>query len=123
MASNERLNAFIRDSFRSVWTLELLLLLRRAPAESWRRDQLVAALRASDAIVAKGLESLLASGLILVEAGGAARYAPANAELARLVDDAAAMYAVKPDAVRRLIVASSGSGLAAFSDAFRLRRD
>jgi len=74
-------------------------------------------------VVAAGLESLLAGGLILLEDDRRARYGPAGADLARLVDETERLYAMKPDAVRRLIVLSQGSAVSAFADAFRLRRD
>ena len=57
MASKDELSRFIRSSFRSVWSLELLLLLKRE-RRTWTHAELVAALRASDLIVGQGLEAL-----------------------------------------------------------------
>ncbi len=121
--SDQDIAGFIRSSFRSVWTLELLLHLARAPDRSWTADELVGSLRASDAIVARGLETLLASGLIIVDEAAGARFRPASPDLAALADGAARLYAQRPDAVRRLIVGASEDSLSAFADAFRLRRD
>jgi hypothetical protein len=119
----EQLSAFIRSSFRSVWSLELLLLLKRSP-RLWPRDEIVAALRASDLVVAQSVESLTAGGLLTVDGDGRAAYSPASPGLAAMADAAEAYYARSPDAVRRLIVgAASGGGIAAFADAFRLRKD
>lgn len=114
---------FIRSHFRSVWSLELLLHLRREPDRLWSREDLVDRLRASHSVIASSLEALLAGGLIVVEDDGAARYRAAHADLERSVADVEALYAKKPDAVRRLIVQSMGGGVSAFADAFRLRRD
>ena len=114
---------FIRSHFRSVWSLELLLHLRRNPDRFWSTAELVDVLRASEAVVATGVETLLAGGLIVVENGGAARYSPARPDLDKRVAETEALYARKPDAVRRLIVLSTNSGVAAFADAFRLWRD
>jgi len=114
---------FLRDTFRSVWSLELMLHLERAPKRGFQAAELVEALRASQAIVDQSLGALLAAGLIVVEEDGAARYAPANARLAELAADARAMYASRPDAVRRIIVSGAASGATAFADAFRFRRD
>jgi hypothetical protein len=122
MASEDEIANFIRSSFRSVWTLELLLLLKRDP-RSWPRDAIVAALRASDLIVAQGLDALTAAGLAIVDEGGNAAYRPASPAAAALVDGAEALYARSPDAVRRLIVGAFADPLAAFADAFRLRKD
>lgn len=123
MPSDQELAGFIRSSFRSVWTLELLLYLKQRQDRAVSRADLVTGLRASDAIVSNGMDSLLAAGLILVEEDGAARYRPAGADLEALADGAETLYAQRPDAVRRLIVGRADDGVAAFADAFRLRRD
>jgi hypothetical protein len=84
---------------------------------------MVVALRASDLVVTQSVNALGAAGLVLVEADGSARYAPANAELAVLAEGAIALYATSPDAVRRMIVAAANPSISAFADAFRLRKD
>ena len=114
---------FIRSSFRSVWSLELLLLLKSEPERSWAHAEIVERLRASDVVVHQGVASLVAGALVIVEEGGAARYAPATGEIDRLADAAEQLYARKPDHVRRQIVAVGHNQLTAFADAFRLRRD
>jgi len=123
MPDNAETHAFIRDSFRSVWSLELLLLLESDPQRAWPHAELVERLRGSDLVVQQSVASLVAGGLVLAEADGAVRYAPASADLERLVIAAGDLYAKKPDAVRRLIVSASHGQLAAFADAFRLRKD
>ena len=110
---------FIGSSFRSVWALELLLVLRTEP-RSWSRAELVSTLRASDLVVAKSLESLAAAGLIALE-GETARYLPASKDIAQQVKELEKLYAARPDAVRRAIVSASASGATAFADAFKLR--
>jgi hypothetical protein len=121
MASKDEVAGFIRSNFRSVWSLELLLLLRRE-ARLWPHEQLVTALRASDLVVTQGLKTLCIAGLVTVDEHGAGIYSPLPGTEA-LVDGAAALYASSPDAVRRLIVDRKTSGLAAFADAFRLRKE
>jgi hypothetical protein len=123
MPANADLAAFIRDHFRSVWTLELLLFLKENASTSWPSEALVQALRASDAIVSKSLDVLLAGGLIVSDSEGRVQYAPVTADLGKLVEETQLLYARKPDAVRRLIVSSAGAGLSAFAESFRLRRD
>lgn len=120
---DQKTRSFLGASFRSVWTLELLLQLRSDPDHAFPKSELVAQLRASEAVVARGSAELLAAGLIVEEADGQVRYAPGSAELAKCVDDAVALYRSKPDAVRRLIVAGASRDLAAFADAFRLKGD
>ncbi len=121
MPNKSDVTRFIRASFRSVWSLELLCLLRRDPDRTWSHDEMVTALRGSDLVVRQSLDALLAVGLVVAEDDGSARYQPVAADLDGLVAAAEALYVRSPDAVRRMIV--GGRDLAAFSDAFRLRRD
>ena len=118
---------FITSTFRSVWSLELLLHLRRARETSFRQEELVGRLRASESVVSRSIDALQAAGLIVEEDNGTVRYAPASEDLDRSVGEVERLYAVKPDTVRRTIVSGAGrgvsSGLAAFADAFRLKGD
>lgn len=123
MASEDEISSFIRATFRSVWALELLGFLRQNRDHAHSHDEMVTGLRGSDLVVTQSLKSLAAAGLVLVEADQSARYSPATGELDRLVEQAEALYARSPDAVRRAIVAASNPGITAFADAFRLRKD
>lgn len=122
MASEDEIASFIRSSFRSVWSLELLLLLKRE-ARPWPREEIVVALRASELIVAQGLDALTAAGLVVLDETGKATFRPASPDAAALVDGAESLYSRSPDAVRRLIVGTFANPLTAFADAFRLRKD
>lgn len=123
MPSKQEVSSFIRATFRSVWSLELLLFLKNHGDRSWSGFDLVTALRGSDVIVSQSVDSLVAAGLVSADAEGAARYSPASDDLRRLVDGTERMYAKSPDAVRRMIIASANEGLTAFADAFKLRKD
>lgn len=123
MSTNPELASFINGTFRSVWALELLVFLKKHGDRAWPRSELVEALRASDAVISGSVDSLLAAGLIVLGEDGAARYGPANAALEGCAEATAALYAQRPDAVRRMIIQASSGGLAAFADAFRLRKD
>jgi len=112
---------FIGSSFRSVWSLELLLLIRCEP-RSWSRSELISTLRASELVVNKAVDELLAAGLLSIEGDGV-RYLPASDAIARHVEAVKKLYSARPDAVRRAIVSSTASGATAFADAFRLRKD
>ena len=79
-------------------------------------------MRASELVVSKALEGLVAGGLASVERGGVV-YMPINQQVARCVNQLEELYLVRPDAVRRAIVSASSSGASAFADAFKLRRD
>jgi len=123
MSGKHEVTRFIRSTFRSVWALEMLCLLRKHADRGWTEAEIVAALRASDLIVHQSLSALTAAGLVTVSGEGQVRYQPATPALDTLVDAAERLYARSPDAVRRLIVASATGDLAAFADAFRFRRD
>ncbi len=123
MSADQELNLFIRSTFRSIWSLELMLFLLRHRERAWSRAELVAALRGSESVVGQSLEALTAAGLVDVEENGAARFLPAAPDLERQAQATAALYARGPDAVRRTIVSSANAGLAAFANAFRLRKD
>jgi hypothetical protein len=119
LSSREQVAEFIRSSFRSVWSLELLLLLKRE-LRPWTISEIVAALRASELVVSKCIQSLTSAGLVSPDSDNSASYRPANDQLDRLVGEVEALYARQPDAVRRLIVASSsGFSLTDFANAFR----
>lgn len=121
MTSNDDLSRFIISSFPSVWTLELLLLLKREP-RPWAREELIGVLRGSELVVSQALDSLVAGGLATITDEGA-MYVPTSDSVADCVDKTQELYALKPDKVRRMIVTSSASGITAFADAFRLRKD
>ena len=120
-SSDEDVLRFIAASFPSIWTLELLLTLR-AERRTWTREQLVTALRASDLVVSRALDALLAAGLASMDHDGA-RYAPVNRDVDECMDRAEQLYRARPNAVRRTIIAATTSSAAAFANAFRLRRD
>jgi len=119
--TDDELLSFIASSFRSVWTLELLLLLKSQP-QAWPRADLVTALRASELVVSRALDELVAAGVVSMDKE-VASYTPANVELAECIDRVEQLYRTKPNAVRRAIIAASSSSAAAFANAFKLRGD
>src|SRR5690606_18513297 len=108
---------------RSVWALEVLMFLEaRAPA-AFSREELITALRISDAVVTQSVENLSAAGLAMVDQEGCVSIHEGSEKQMDLVRGAIDFYRRSPDKVRRLIVAQSTPGVAAFADAFKLRRD
>jgi len=112
---------FIGSSFRSIWALELLLILKRE-RRPWSHSELIETTRSSDLVVSKALAGLVSAGLAVDESEGA-MYMPINEDVSRCVDQLEQLYATRPDAVRRAIVSATSSGVTAFADAFRLRKD
>ena len=118
--SDDDILQFIAASFPSVWALELVLVLRRE-RRLWMIAEMVDALRASELVVSRALEALVAAGLASLEGGGAV-YLPVTSNADKSVDGAVQLYRRRPNAVRRAIIAASTSSAAAFANAFRVRR-
>lgn len=120
MAANDELVAFIRAHIKSVWTLELLCILKADPERRWSSDALVAELRGSAALVSGGLRLLEDAGIVLSEEAGLYRYQTASATIAGLCEALVSEYRARPVAITN-IIASSADKLQILADAFRLR--
>lgn len=123
MPKQAHLESFIANSFRSVWALDLLTYLAANAGRFFAPDDLVAALRASDAVVSQSAENLTVAGLAIIDDEGRIGYHEASGEQGALVREAIEYYGRSPDKVRRLIVAQVNPGVTAFADAFKLRKD
>jgi hypothetical protein len=123
MSNDADTMAFIRATFGSIWSLELLLILKRRPDHDWSRSELIAGLSASDQVLDRGTADLLAAGLIVNGAEQCIRYAPRSVALDKLAGDAARLFGARPTMVRRLIVTGETDPVTRFADAFRIRRD
>ena len=118
--TDQELLGFISGSIRSVWGLELLLLLKRQPERAWASEELVRELRASTMVVDESLEVFRAAGLVMCEDDGRCTYAPASPVLAQLCDDLEKAYRERPVAIVNAI-ASRRDKIQSFADAFRLK--
>jgi predicted transcriptional regulator len=112
---------FAASSITSVWALELLLLMKKAP-RAWRIDELIAQLRGSEAAIAEALQRLQSAGLV-AEAEGGHRYSPASPDKENFANDLEELYRVKPVAVVSAIAKAPNVKLQILSDAFRLKKD
>jgi riboflavin biosynthesis pyrimidine reductase len=121
MPLNNEVTAFVGSVFGSIWSLELLLILQSRPDHAWGSEELIAALRGSELVLARSSADLLAANLIETN-GTTYRYAPASAELGAMVKRLASLYASRPAVVRRLIVGGGEDLATRFADAFRFRR-
>ena len=110
--------AFIRRNLKSVWALELLLLLRADRERGWTTAELVGELRASDSLVARILEDFRRHGLVGDEGGW--RYA-AKAADAELCDQIEALYRERPMTLIKAI-STPPDRLQALADAFRIKK-
>lgn len=123
MATDRDIEQFICDSFASIWDLELLTVILQDPDRAQTADELVERMRASELVVARGSESLVAAGMASIDADGRLRFQPVNADVAKRAREASDFYSRFPGRARRLMIARQSPGLTAFADAFRLRKD
>lgn len=117
---DQDLFGFIREQLRSVWALELLLLMRRQADRSWSPQELVDELRASAPLVSDNLASFERAGLVVHDEAGRFTYSPAAPLLGSLCDQLDAVYRERPVTVINAIVAPPDK-LQALADAFRIR--
>ena len=121
MSDDPELASFVREHMRSVWAVELLLLLRREPDRRWSPERLVAELRASANLVHDNLAAFERGGLAGDDGDGEWRYMPASPVLDDLAARLEAAYRQRPVSIINLIARPDPvQGLA---DAFKWRGD
>lgn len=120
MPIERQLPDLIRAHLTSVWSLELLILLRERRNDGWSVQGLTDELRASTSIVASSLQSFERSGLVTHDGEGRYRYTPASTLLEAFGDMVAQQYRERPVAVINLIVAPEDR-IQQLADAFRFR--
>lgn len=116
----KELTAFIRSSIRSVWALELLLLMRAGGDRAWTIDDLVRDLRASIPLVSEILRGLIGADLVRDD-GDTFSYAPASSTLEARCAELERAYRERPVAIVNLIVAPADDSVQGFADAFRFK--
>jgi hypothetical protein len=112
---------FVRSSIGSVWALEVLMLLRREPARSWRLDELVSELRSSPAAIAGASLLLEGAGLLVKTGEHSFRYQPASPDLDEMGGLVERIYAAKPATVIAALFDSRDEKLRTFAAAFRFK--
>jgi hypothetical protein len=113
--------AFLSATVKSLWALELLLLMRRACGRARQMTALVTELRASTLVVQDALTGLIGAGLLAEDEAGFFRYRPVSETLDSFVAEAQVLYTSKPLAVINAIASAPNEKLRIFSDAFRLK--
>lgn len=113
--------AFASATVKSIWSLELLLLMQRKAEHGWTAEELVRELRASTLVVHEALRQLLNAGLLAAEPTDRFCYRPASEHLGALVSDMQSLYRAKPLTVINAIAAAPNEKLRIFADAFRLK--
>lgn len=121
MALSDDALTLLRGSIRSVWALELILLLRRHSDRDWSNADLVRELRGSEVVVQEALAGFRGAGLLVAQADGSHRYQPAAPMLDQWVEEIEQAYAIRPSAIIREIFAAPGNKVQIFADSFRFR--
>jgi predicted transcriptional regulator len=112
---------FAASSMSSLWSLELLLFLKKGAGQTRTPDELIRELRSSQTVVADVLVALRERGLVAESEPGRWRYQPATDRLDVVVDELEKLFAVKPAAVIRAIVTAPDRKLRLLSDAFKIK--
>ena len=115
--------SFIQSSFKSVWSIEVLIFLDERRLEAFTAEQLILELRGSAPVVAQSVAMLQQSGLVAVDNASMVRYAPASPELAELGAAAVKAYKESPGQVRRAILSAPNDKLHSLADAFLFKKD
>jgi len=121
VAFDPELATFVREHFRSVWAVELLLVLKRDPDRCWPPPDLVRELRASTGLVSDNLAHFERAGLAVLDDGDCWRYRPAAPVLSELCDRLEAAYRERPVSIVN-IIAAPRDPLQSLADAFKFRR-
>jgi hypothetical protein len=119
--SEEEVIGFIREHIGSVYTLELLLLVKRDRERCWTASELVRELRSSGTAVAEALSRMIHAGLVSLRADGRYCFAPISPRHEQLAAEIEKAYNSMPMSVVKAIIASPDEKLRAFSDAFKLK--
>ncbi|HVY84750.1 MAG TPA: hypothetical protein VG943_06435 [Caulobacterales bacterium] len=117
---DSELQAFVAGLIRSVWALEVLLLLRRRSPAALTPDELTRELRATPTLVTTCLQQLETAGLVAGE-NGAWTFSPSSPRLAELAGMLEQAYLERPVAVVDAIMSKPDSRLKTFADAFRFK--
>jgi len=118
---DDDLAGFVRATLRSVWALELLLLMKRRADEAWTPERLVQELRASTSLVSEILQDLTTAGIVSRTSDGAYQYGPASEVVRNCCDALEKAHRERPLSVVKLIASAQNDRLQTFADAFRFK--
>jgi hypothetical protein len=110
-------------SLRSIWALDLLMLLFREPERAWLTDDLARQLRIGEPFIRQNTAALERRQILVRERNAAIRYAPTDPAVDDLIRRLARIYAQRPLAVTREIYNNPNEKLRIFSDAFKIKKE
>jgi hypothetical protein len=120
---SQDLKTFIKQHIHSVFSLEVLLLLRREQSRSFTASEVANEL-GIESDVAQQLSELTSANLVRTANSDVAkyRYAPVDKELESLVDQLALAYAKQRVPILSLILTEHADRIRGFVEAYRLNR-
>lgn len=116
---------FILTSIDSIAQLEALLLLRDHPRQKWACKTIAERIYISEPQAAALLAKLMARGFIVAEGTDPTDfyYQPKSEDLARSIDQLAAVYSKYLVPVTNLVHQKSRRAIVEMADAFKLKKD
>ena len=120
---SQELKTFLKQHIHSVFSLEVLLLLRREPSKSFTASEIANEL-GIEIDVAQQLSELTSANVITKSNEDVAtyRYAPVDRQLASLVDQLAVAYTKQRVPILSLILTEHADRIRGFVEAYRLNR-
>lgn len=122
MEVSDEVLAFVHTYIRSLWTLEVFLLLHKRPDVIWNEREIVVELRASNAAVREGLIYLTSAGIVRRTSNGEYGYLAGTSPTHGVADELAKLYEERPLAVLKTIAAAPDERVRIFADAFVIKR-
>lgn len=120
---SQDLKTFVKEHIHSVFSLEVLLLLRREQSRSFTASEVANELGIENDVTPQLLELTSAKLICTANGDGAKyRYAPVDTELESLVDHLAVAYAKQRVPILSLILTEHADRIRGFVEAYRLNR-
>jgi hypothetical protein len=125
----EKTRLLLRDFITSFEMLEVFLLLRACPGDTWTARSVASRVRIAEDLVLRALETLHVSHLVQAGpplAAGEFRYGPHNSNLSEAADELAKDFAERRAAVLSTLSTNAierlrSRAMTAFADAFVLK--
>lgn len=117
--TEDDLIAFIATWIGSIWTLELLLLLKQEPRRPWDPKSMILELRSSRGVVEDSLQRLQTAGFLAQDGSGHYRFHAASSQLDEIASGIDALYRAKPTSVIKAITEAQKDRPQALTSAFK----
>ena len=122
LSISQPLKKFVKEKIHSVFSLEVLLLFHRNQSRSFTAPEVAIELGIEMDVAQQQLSELMSLDLLSTanDAISKYRYAPADKELASIVDQLAVAYAKQRIPILSLILAEHPDRIRGFAEAFRI---